>query len=188
MAMALQQLGKIKQTCHAVAHRTGNFLQINTVFKKTLWRLSFSMMALDYHSHDPLIRKWNDHAVTEIFQSTLHRHSVLCYGSTLWGKWKLRKQKQNLLWSKTTSLHLTEVNLFMYIVEKVKEVKCFISWTDWQAEGIDETVSKWEVQFSVHALEHRFTVSVKNLCKFLNIYIRNLWDIKYQNLDFQMIF
>lgn len=30
-----------------------------------------------------------------------------------------------MLWSKTTSLHLTEANLFMYIVEKVKEVKCF---------------------------------------------------------------
>lgn len=29
------------------------------------------MMALEYHSHDPLIRKQNDHAVTEIFQCTL---------------------------------------------------------------------------------------------------------------------
>lgn len=36
MAMALQQLGKIEQTCHAVAHRTGNFLQASHIFKKTL--------------------------------------------------------------------------------------------------------------------------------------------------------
>lgn len=71
----------------------------------------------------------------------------------------------------------------MYIVEKVKEVKCFISWTDWQAEGIDETFKIREIFLCVLWNTQIHCVCAIHLCKFFNIYVWNLWDINYQNLE-----
>lgn len=103
------------------------------------------MMALECHSHDPLVRKWSDCAVTEIFQCPLRRYSL----PHLWvilGENGSKESGSKICYDRRPQAFIRLKQVYLCTLWR-RWRKWSVCLLNWQAEGIDKTVSKWEVHF-----------------------------------------